>query len=870
MTKKVFISYSHKDEDFKDSLIEHLSSLKRKGVIESWNDREIKAGDEWKNEIDVHLNDADIVLLLISSSFNASEYCTSIELKRALEKHENDEALVIPIILRACDWHDLPYSKLQGLPKDGKPIQSWDDKDEAWLDVIDGIKKSIENFKKKDNSKQTKVVDVPIDDNPKPVLSLEMQNWLDDTEIKLNHRVVDTVKLGSIYIVPDLEDKQNVGSNLMNMVRADELLVKNDNVIIFGEDQMGKTSLLKYFYRNFAKNSQYVLYLDVGNAKFSRDIEHTLINEISSQYNNLSIDEFLNNNSVVLLDNFHQNIINKSFKIQLLRDLIALNLKIIVTCDFEYNYVVNEFEIFDDFYNYKLLGLGNKRREELIKKWVELGRADSISEKDLYTEVDLLKGNIDRILYKNIVPARPFYILVFLQMFEAHKKLNIELTSFGHCYQELIYKTFENIKINSKDYSKYLNILTELSWFIFSLKKNKLNQYELDEFFKRYDKEFLSISNDRDVILDNLIKSHILVDDDLDICFKYPYIYYFFVAKKIAENCNNSEEFQVVLDGLINKLHMEESANILIFVTHHTKNKLVLEKIQNCLCLQFSQAKEATLNKNELDFITDFLNEIPNIVLEQREIQKERDLNNEKLDCIEKAELSLDEEVSSDAVRSFVADINRLFKSTEIAGQIVKNRHYDLTRDEMSGLSVSSIDASLRFLSYFLEISESSKDNIVRLIHDNMSKNPDMSSQAIKEFAEKAYLYLTYNILSATIQKISNSIGTKEADEIYEKIVKDKDTPAYLLVRLSIELQFKKNINMPLIKDMNKRFKDNVVCSRLMREFIVHHLYMFPVEYNIKQKIADILDIKMDKQRILDNNSRGTQLLDFSKFKMQN
>lgn len=66
-----------------------------------------------------------------------------------MEKHENSEALVIPIILRACNWQDLPYSKLQGLPKDGGPIQSWGDEDEAWLDVIGGIKKSIENFKKK-------------------------------------------------------------------------------------------------------------------------------------------------------------------------------------------------------------------------------------------------------------------------------------------------------------------------------------------------------------------------------------------------------------------------------------------------------------------------------------------------------------------------------------------------------------------------------------------------------------------------------------------------------------------------------------------------------------------------------------------------
>lgn len=243
------------------------------------------------------------------------------------------------------------------------------DEDEAWLDVIGGIKKSIENFKK-DNAKQASVVDSSAEDNPKPVLSLEMQNWLDDTEIKLNHRVVDTIKLDSIYVVPDLEDKQNVGSNLMNMVRANDLLIESKNIIIFGEDQMGKTSL----YRNFAKNGQYVLYLDVGNAKFGKDIKNTLINEINNQYRHLSIDDFFDGDSIVLLDNFHQNIINKSFKIKLLNDLIALHLKIITTCDFEYNYVVNEFEAFDDFYNYKLLGLGNKRRKSLLKNgWSLVG-----------------------------------------------------------------------------------------------------------------------------------------------------------------------------------------------------------------------------------------------------------------------------------------------------------------------------------------------------------------------------------------------------------------------------------------------------------------------------------------------------------------
>ncbi len=140
---KVFYSYSHKDEHLRDQLESHLSLLKRQGFIEQWHDRKIGAGNDWKGVIDENLEKADIVLLLVSSDFLASDYCFDIELNRAMDRHEKGQARVVPIILRACDWTDSPFGGLQALPKDGKAISSWSNIDEAFTDVAKGLRQVV-------------------------------------------------------------------------------------------------------------------------------------------------------------------------------------------------------------------------------------------------------------------------------------------------------------------------------------------------------------------------------------------------------------------------------------------------------------------------------------------------------------------------------------------------------------------------------------------------------------------------------------------------------------------------------------------------------------------------------------------------------
>jgi len=141
---EVFFSYSHKDEELRDKLANHLTMLRRQGVIAAWHDREISAGTEWAGEIDRRVNSARVILLLISDDFLASDYCYDIELKRAMERHEAGEALVVPIILRPVDWNGAFFGKLQALPKNAKPVTTWENRDEAFLNIAQGIRRAVE------------------------------------------------------------------------------------------------------------------------------------------------------------------------------------------------------------------------------------------------------------------------------------------------------------------------------------------------------------------------------------------------------------------------------------------------------------------------------------------------------------------------------------------------------------------------------------------------------------------------------------------------------------------------------------------------------------------------------------------------------
>lgn len=180
------VFFSHKDEELRDRLETHLATLKRQGQIDTWHDRRILGGDDFAGRISEQLEQADIILLLVSPEFLASSYCYDREMIRAMERHQAGQARVIPIILRHCDWRNTPFGKLQAAPRDGRPVRSWPDCDEALLSVVLTIRATLGASNK---SKQA----IPPKRPATPTTQSEVINQPDDETSGMRNAIIVAV-----------------------------------------------------------------------------------------------------------------------------------------------------------------------------------------------------------------------------------------------------------------------------------------------------------------------------------------------------------------------------------------------------------------------------------------------------------------------------------------------------------------------------------------------------------------------------------------------------------------------------------------------------------------------------------------------------
>lgn len=142
---RILISYAHADEDYKKTLEKHLALLRRLGIVETWSDRDLRPGQEWDERIQAQLNEADIVLLLVSASFLASNYSYEREVFGALNR-KGTSAAVVPIIISPVDWKLAPFARLQALPENARPITTWPNQDEAWAQIAGSIRRLVQKM----------------------------------------------------------------------------------------------------------------------------------------------------------------------------------------------------------------------------------------------------------------------------------------------------------------------------------------------------------------------------------------------------------------------------------------------------------------------------------------------------------------------------------------------------------------------------------------------------------------------------------------------------------------------------------------------------------------------------------------------------
>lgn len=223
---KAFISYSHHDKEYCKELEKHLSVLKRNKKIQTWTDQKLIPGDEWNELISKEISEADLILLLISPDFLASDFCYEIEMNAAILRHTNNQARVIPIFIRFCDWNGTPFTKLQSLPSGGKPVKDWADIDKAFLNVVEGIKKALDSIdsdcKYPDSDFHHSLEDI-IREIRKKFLTTKSQKDLQKLLFELK-------ELQKEY--PSVYDIENLKGDIINAIHFNDLSINSPSIEI--------------------------------------------------------------------------------------------------------------------------------------------------------------------------------------------------------------------------------------------------------------------------------------------------------------------------------------------------------------------------------------------------------------------------------------------------------------------------------------------------------------------------------------------------------------------------------------------------------------------------------------------------------------
>jgi GTPase SAR1 family protein len=694
-------------------------------------------------------------------------------------------------------------------------------------------------------------LDFDIDDRFVVALDEKFENYLNDTAIDYPNDFTEKIILDNIFIYPDLQKLSEKKEKISKAISSNEILTNWEQVIIYGEEQCGKTTLCKRLVIDSFNNGSYPILIDAYEINYTNP-EDLIKKYLKKEYKNLNPKNYvLGKHKILIIDNYDLIRLDEKKQEIFIQNSLKVFDKIILIASESFRFVIHELDCFNDFTKFNFLLFGNQKREELITKWISLNPNKDTNK--IYREIDLIKIQINSIIKNNIVPPKPFFLLTILSSLEAFKPGNQEITSYGHCYQSLIYKSLEKIRIKPNEIDKYLNFLTELSFFIFEIKENNISTEQFKIFCESYNKKFIKV--DGIELATNLKNCNLVKLESNSISFKYKYIQYFYIAKYIAEHIDKKDIHDLFLN-LLENLHVEENANIIVFITYHSKKKEIIEDIMLNIMGLFDEYEEATLKSTELDFMQDFIEELPTILIKNQSVEEEREKKNAQLDKYDQSDQKYNGEIEKLDSKNILSTIYKSFKSIEIVGQIIRNRYASIEKETLIELTENAYAVGLRFLNFYLKISETYKDEIVKMIEHKLISNPDLTTEEIKIEARKNYLFLMYGLIFSVVKKISFSAGSQDALEIYEELNTNTSSPAYQLIFFSILLTFSKEFELSDIILEKKVFKDNVVCLKILKEIIVQYIYLNDVDFKTRQMVSEKLKIPMQTQRTIQNIKR--------------
>ena len=691
-------------------------------------------------------------------------------------------------------------------------------------------------------------------------LTNEFATKIDTLKIPLKHSRKENLSLSDVFIYPDLEPIKD--DDVIQYPDSKELLEqikreKNLKVVIEGDDQSGKTSLLFSFYKNLYDSGFMPIYIRGKYVKYT-DVKDIIKKAIKEQYNSNNVDlVFQQHKRVLLFDNFQNTNLNSKYKATLLKNLDAQFEYIIITTSNSSiaNLAIDEMNVLKGYDKYKLLPLGHEKRSALIEQWLRIGENEmTIREEQILKSLQLRFNEVNSLIGNRLMPSYPIFILTILQGLDTQIFQDFSQTSYAHCYHALI--TAGLVKEGLKDeLTSYFNLLKELAFFVFDKKKNCFSFADFQRFFSKF-KELYFISHTDAKILQNLTNANILKFDDEYYTFSYKYIFYYLVAQKIAAEIDKHGE---LIESLCENIHLEKNANILIFLSHHTKAQLLLDNILFTSWLPFENTLPITLDVEDpfSKFISNFVQELQGemMKIEERNPNDEFKKEQQNKDKIERKQNNHNT-TNSDTyeIPQELIEINQALQTIKILGQIVKNQKGDFEKKKLIELVETAYNSTFRFVNFFTKIFDDEKDSIIDGICDNLEeKNKNniefrkfiesIDREEMKKQINKFLQFISYGICIDSLNNLIFSVGSQGVDELYDAVTENINSPAAKIVTFAIKSYY----GSISIRDLETLFNDvenNHIAKSILRFYVKKHLYTNHIERTKKERIIQIAGFK--------------------------
>lgn len=665
------------------------------------------------------------------------------------------------------------------------------------------------------------------------------------------------IKLSDIYVFPDIEQSTKDSNRLENYLNSSRFLNSdNEYCIIDGESQVGKSSLLSMLYLKFFELGIYPILINGKDIK-EPNLDKIIKKAFRLQYKNTDtdFDKFIQldkSKKVLLIDDYNECAFNVSTTQEFYNEAILKFGKVFSIFDSANNILTSIKTILKDFKYYTIKPLGYKKRNELIERYHHLKQDPLTVDDSLFLEeVKNTFDNVQSIIGDKLIPAYPVYILSIIQALQ-YKPLKQNETSFGYCYQTLIHYSLFKAGISNDELDTYFNFLSELAYEFIKKNQETLSRTEMSDFYSSYSKKF--ICDTFESMLSSLKKSKIIQVENDVYKFCYNYILYYLSAKKISDIIH-TKEGKEVMKYLFAEMHIERNANILVFITHHTKDITFIESSLLNSMIVLENTRPITLEKNDPFYkeISSFVEKLKiDIINSNSNARDERNKQLVRQDKVIREKESKNINDNSEII-SVMLPFYQSFRSIEIVGQIIKNRKGSLEIPQLKSMITELYTTGFRTIGYYNELINAMKEDIIALINEEL-KDGDGRTEIearINEFVQM----MSFKICLGIFTKLMFTIGVKDLKKLYTEVATEINTPAAKLVSFSIN-SYHGSINPDELKKLVDEFKGNIVALRILRSRVRSYVYNRNLDISMKQKYASILNMTLSSMSSKPNDRK--------------